>query len=214
MGVRMRVNRKPVVKIGKGCLVDVNAIVGYPASRGENIEKVLIGDNARIRAGTVIYGGVTIGNNLQTGHNAVIREENEIGNDFSIWNNSVIDYGCKIGSGVKVHCNCYIAQFTQIEDSVFMAPGVTIANDIHPGCALSDQCMRGPHIGRGAQIGVNATILPFITIGQYCLIGAGGVVTKDLPAYALAYGNPARIVGDVRDLTCITGLSDKPYKGI
>ncbi len=203
---------KPTVLLGKDCEVDVGVLLGYPPARGENIDKVIIGDAARIRSGTVIYGGVTIGKYLQTGHNVVIREENVIGDNFSIWNNSVIDYGCSIGNGVKIHCNCYIAQFTTIEDNAFLAPGVTIANDLHPGCAFSSKCMRGPHIHKGAQIGVNVTIVPFVHIGENCLIGAGSVVTKDVPPYSLAYGNPARVVGDVRDLTCTTGLTDRPYK--
>lgn len=203
---------RPVVTIGQGCLVDTGAILGYPAARGKNVDTVMIGDRARIRTGTVIYGGVVIGAGLQTGHNVVIREENQIGDDFSVWNNTVIDYGCKIGRGVKIHCNCYVAQFTVIDDFAFMAPGVTIANDIHPGCELSSRCMRGPHVGRGVQIGVNVTILPFVEIGEGSLIGGGSVVTKNIPPYSLAYGNPARIVGDVRDLTCTTGLTDKPYK--
>lgn len=208
----MTTQGKPLVTVGKGSVVDVGVILGYPAARGKNTDLVNIGDNARLRSGTVIYGGVTAGRNLQTGHNVVIREENQIGDDFSIWNNSVVDYGCKIGSGVKIHCNCYVAQFTVIEDSAFMAPGTTIANDIHPGCDLSSKCMRGPHIGRGVQIGVNVTILPFVKIGEGSLIGGGSVVTKDIPPYSLAYGNPARVVGDVRDLKCETGLTDKPYK--
>jgi acetyltransferase-like isoleucine patch superfamily enzyme len=202
----------PEVKIGRGCQVDVGVVLGYAPARGKNIETVTIGENARIRTGTVIYGGVVIGNNLQTGHNVVIREENQIGNDFNVWNNTTIDYGCRIGTGVKIHCNCYVAQFTIIEDSAFMAPGTTIANDIHPGCELSSKCMRGPHIGKGVQIGVNVTILPYVEIGEGSLIGAGSVVTKDIPPFSLAYGNPARVVGDVRHLTCTKGLTDKPYK--
>lgn len=203
---------KPVVKLGEDCLIDVGVLLGYPPSRGKNTDVVAIGGGARIRSGTVIYGGVEIGRNLQTGHNVVIREENRIGDDFRIWNNSVVDYGCKIGDGVKIHCNCYVAQFTVIEDHAFMAPGVTITNDIHPGCEFSLECMRGPHIGKRAQIGANVTIIPFLTIGEGSLIGGGSVVTKDIPPYSLAYGNPAKVVGDVRDLTCITGMTDKPYK--
>jgi acetyltransferase-like isoleucine patch superfamily enzyme len=200
------------VNLGKDCVVDVGAILGYPAARGENVDVVTIGDNARIRSGTVIYGGAVIGVHLQTGHNVVIREENQIGDDFAVWNNSVIDYGCRIGKGVKIHCNCYVAQFTVIEDFAFMAPGTTIANDIHPGCELSSKCMRGPHIGKGVQIGVNVTILPYVKIGEGSLIGGGSVVSKDIPPFSLAYGNPARRVKDVRDLTCRTGLTDVPYK--
>jgi len=202
----------PEVRMGDGSVVDVGAIIGYPAARGKDVGLIEIGENARIRSGTVIYGGVKIGRNLQTGHNVVIREENEIGDDFAIWNNTVIDYGCRIGVNVKIHCNCYIAQFTIVEDNAFMAPGVTIANDLHPGCEFSSKCMRGPHIGKGAQIGVNVTILPFVKIGESCLIGGGSVVSKDIPPFSLAYGNPARVVRDVRELECTKGLTDRPYK--
>lgn len=205
---------KTMVMLGEGSVVDVGAILGYPAARGKNRDVVTIGNNARIRSGSVIYGGSRIGANLQTGHNVVIREENEIGDDFAIWNNTVIDYGCKIGNRVKIHCNCYVAQFTVIEDDAFMAPGVTIANDLHPGCEKSAECMRGPHIKQGVQIGVNVTLVPMIEIGEHSLIGAGSVVTKDIPPYSLAYGNPARVVGDVRDMTCVSGLTDKPYKSV
>jgi NDP-sugar pyrophosphorylase family protein len=97
-------NTGPVVELGQGCVIDVGVALGYPASRGENTDKVSIGDNARIRSGSVIYGGAAIGRNLQTGHNVVIREENRIGDGVSIWNNTVIDYGCTIGDGVKIPC--------------------------------------------------------------------------------------------------------------
>ena len=199
---------KPVVKLGRGCVIDVGARLGYPPARGEGTGELVIGDGARVRSGTVIYGGTMIGNKLQTGHNVVIREENEIGDDFNIWNNSVIDYGCKIGRGVKIHCNCYVAQFTVIEDSAFLAPGVTIANDPHPLCGL---CMRGPTIKRGARIGVNATLLSHITIGEGALIGAGSVVTCDIPARMLAYGNPARPIKSVDELLCPFDLVEHPY---
>ena len=104
------------------------AIIGYKVNRKIVDKRLFIGKGAKVQSGTVIYEGSRIGRNLETGHNVVIREENKIGDNFSIWSNSVIDYGCKIGNNVKIHCNCYIAQFTTIEDDVFMAPGVTIAN--------------------------------------------------------------------------------------
>jgi len=170
-----------------------------------------IGPGAQIRSGTVIYAGTTIGAGLETGHNVVIREQNVIGDGFNIWNNSVVDYGCTLGCRVSVHCNVYIAQFTVIEDDVFLAPGVMVANDPHPGCPLSKKCMRGPVIRRGAQIGANVTLLPFITIGERALIGAGSVVTKDVPPHTLAYGNPARVVRDISELRCGLGYLDGPY---
>jgi len=199
-------------KIGKNCEVDQGVILGYRPTRPGRFPGLIVGEKALIRRGTVIYRGTIIGKNLVTGHNVVIREENLIGDDLNIWSNSVIDYGCKIGSNVRIHSVCYIAQFTTIEDDVFMAPGVMIANDIHPGCEFSRKCMRGPTIKKGASIGVNVTILPFVTIGENALVGSGSVVTKDVPAASVAYGNPARVHKSVYDLKCVSGLTDKPYK--
>jgi acetyltransferase-like isoleucine patch superfamily enzyme len=199
------------VHLGVGSVVDPGAIVGYLSPRGGVSETLHIGDRARIRTGSVVYAGSTIGSHLETGHNVIIREENEIGDHFSIWNNSVIDYGCTIGSRVKIHCNIYIAQFTVIEDDVFLAPGVSIANDYHPGCPDSKKCMKGPHLKRGCRIGVNVTVLPYVTIGEGTLVGSGSVVTKDLPAGILAYGNPARVHAALDEIRCKTDRRDGPY---
>jgi acetyltransferase-like isoleucine patch superfamily enzyme len=89
---------------------------------------------------------------------------------------------------------------------------VMIANDMHPGCPNSAECMRGPIIKRGVQIGVNVTLVPFITIGERSLIGSGSVVTRDVPPESVVYGNPARVQGSIRDLTCRTQIRDiGPY---
>ncbi|MBI3490734.1 MAG: N-acetyltransferase [Acidobacteria bacterium] len=102
-----------------------------------------------------------------------------------------------------IHCNIYIAQFTTIEEDVFLAPGVSIANDPHPICT---KCMQGPTIRRGARIGVNATLLPLITIGENALVGAGSVVTKDVPDGMVVAGSPARILGPVGKVECPFGI--------
>jgi acetyltransferase-like isoleucine patch superfamily enzyme len=128
----------------------------------------------------------------------------------SIWSNTVIDYGCRIGNGVKIHTNVYIAQYTVFEDDAFLAPGVSIANDPHPQCEKCAQ-EQAPIIKRGARIGVNATILPGVVIGEYALIGAGSVVTNDVPAKALVYGNPARVAKNVDDLGCPHDAEGRAY---
>jgi acetyltransferase-like isoleucine patch superfamily enzyme len=199
------------VRLGPGHLIDPGVLLGYRTGRTIDDYRLVIGPGARVRSGTTIHGGTTIGSDLETGHNVVIREQNRIGDDFSIWSNSVVDYGCAIGSGVKVHCNVYIAQFTVIEDEVFLAPGVAIANDLHPGCPFSQQCRRGPLIKKGAQIGMSATLLPFISVGEHAVIGAGSVVTRDVPPYTVVCGNPARVLKDVRDVSCIKEYIDRPY---
>lgn len=182
--------------------LDDGVILGYATDRVESAT-LRIGRGARLRSGTVIYDGSSIGARLTTGHGVVIRERSEIGNDVAIWSNSVVDYGCVIGDRVKIHCNCYVAQYTEIEDDAFLAPGVTIANDLYPGTPASADAMQGPRIGMGAQVGVNATILPYVTIGAGAMIGAGAVVTTDIPDGMLAYGNPAvpiRRVDQLRDV--------------
>jgi acetyltransferase-like isoleucine patch superfamily enzyme len=200
------------VIIGPNGRFDDGVILGYLSPRSGVSQRLVIGRDSTIRAGSVLYAGSTIGDHLETGHNVVIREENEIGANFSIWNNTVIDYGCKIGMNVKIHCNCYVAQFTALEDDVFLAPGVTIANDIHPGCPDSRPCMKGPTLRRGVQVGVNVTIVPFVTIGERCLIGSGSVVTRDVPPESVVYGNPARVRGSIYDLECVTKIRDRgPY---
>ena len=201
------------LKIKEPYKIDENVILAYDISKELKDRYLYIGENAVIRSGSIIYVGTRIGKNLETGHNVVIREENEIGDNFKIWNNSVVDYGCKIGNNVKIHSACYVAQFTTMEDDVFLAPGVMIANDYHPGCKYSKKCMKGPYLERGVQVGVNATLLPYVRIGAYSLVASGSVVTKDFPPYSLICGNPARKVKDVRELKCKTGINpeNKPY---
>jgi acetyltransferase-like isoleucine patch superfamily enzyme len=208
----MLLNKKNLV-IGKNSKIDSTARIGIVSPRVANNKdtKLKIGDNAIIRSNTVVYCGSIIGDNLETGHNVVIREENIIGDNFKVWNNTVVDYGCKIGNNVKIHSNCYIAQYTTIEDEVFIAPGVIISNDPHPGCKFYKDCMRGPTIKKGAKIGCNVTLLPFIIIGENSLIGAGSVVTRDIPANSVAYGNPAKVYKKIWDIKCITGVTDFPY---
>jgi acetyltransferase-like isoleucine patch superfamily enzyme len=188
--------------LGRDFDADLGAVVGYPSGRGD-YHDLSVGPGARLRSGTMLYLGSTIGARFETGHNVVVREECCIGDDVSVWSNSVVDYGCRIGNGVKIHSNCYIAQYTDIEDGAFLAPGVTIANDLYPGQKTSAKLMSGPSIGAGAQIGVNVTILPFVRIGAGCLIGAGAVVVLDIPDGCVAFGNPAEVRGRVDDLQAV-----------
>ncbi len=188
-------------------VLDENVVVGYQAERGSK-EPLDMGGDARLRSGTIIYTGSRIGNGLTTGHNVIVREDCEIGEDVSIWANTVVDYGVRIGDRVKIHTNCYISQFTVIEDDAFMAPGVNCANDLYPGNDESADVMAGPHIGKGAQIGVGVTLLPYVKIGAGAIIGSGAVVTKDIPAGMVAVGNPARVTKAVADLVPISTRDD------
>jgi acetyltransferase-like isoleucine patch superfamily enzyme len=187
---------------GPGLHADPGVTLGYATAR-PGVGRLVLGSDARLRSGTVLYRGSVIGSRFETGHHVVVREQCDIGSDVCVWSGSVIDYGCRIGDGVKIHCNCYVAQFTEIGDGAFLAPGVTIANDLYPGSAASEEVMSGPFIGPGAHIGVNVTILPFVRIGAGALVGAGATVTRDLPDGAVAYGNPAVVHGSVDGLARI-----------
>jgi len=182
-----------------GLDADPGVSIAYTGSR-DTARAFFLGDDARLRSGTVLYAGSHIGARFETGHHVVVREECRIGDDVSVWSNTVVDYGCRIGDRVKVHSNCYLAQYTEILDDAFLAPGVTVANDLYPGQVESARMMSGPVVGAGAQIGVNVTLLPFVRIGDGCLVGAGSVVTHDLPPGTVAVGNPARVRGRVADL--------------
>lgn len=197
------------VRIGRNPSVDDGVLLGYLTGRKIASTDLAIGDEPRLRAGTIIYAGARIGNKLETGHGVVIREENEIGDGLRIWNNSTIDYGCRIGNNVRIHCNCYVAQFTTIEDDVFLAPGVTTTNDPHPICT---KCMKGPTIKQGARICAGATILPHVTVGRFALVGAGSLVARDVPDFSVVFGVPARLRGKVTKLKCRQGILDRPYE--
>jgi acetyltransferase-like isoleucine patch superfamily enzyme len=189
-------------RVGDRLGADPGVLIAYAGSRDVAADFSL-GCDATLRSGTVLYGGSHIGARFQTGHHVVVREECLIGDDVSVWSNTVVDYGCRIGHRVKIHSNCYLAQYTEILDNAFLAPGVTVANDLYPGKEESARRMSGPLVGAGAQIGVNVTLLPFVRIGDGCLVGAGSVVTHDLPPEVVAFGNPARVQGRVADLVDI-----------
>ena len=189
----------PLMIDKKNLQADPDVKIGYVSNRLTD-ESLVVGAGAHLRSGTIIYAGSRIGARLSTGHNVVLREECDLGDDVSIWSNSVVDYGCRIASRVKIHAGCYVAQYSDLEDDVFLAPGVVFANDLLPGQPDSAQHLVGPTIEVGAQLGANVTVLPGIRVGKGAIIGAGAVVTRDIPAGKVAYGCPAIPVRSVNDL--------------
>ncbi len=202
------------VKLGNGSVIEPFCIIGKPPlGRKKNELFLKIGRKALIRSFSCLYAGSKIGDFLQTGTGVVIREENSIGDYVVVGSGSVLEVGNKIGSHVRIHSGCFM-ELAVIEDNVFMGPCVVLIDDLHPPCGRFKECKRGPVIKEGAKIGANATILPGVKIGRNALIGAGSVVTKDVPENAVAAGNPAKIISSVSRLKCIKGFFKKPYPSL
>ncbi len=180
------------IEIGKNCKIHDLVSLGT-----EGDGKLVIGDNAVIRSGTIIYRGVTIGKNFRSGHNVLIRENTVIGDDVLVGTNSVIDGNCRIGRSVRIQTNVYITRETVIEDGVFFGPYAVTLNDKYMRYGAE---LKGPVIKKGARIGGNSTILPGVEIGEGAVVGAGSVVTKDVAPGCVVAGNPARRLRDVSEL--------------
>lgn len=131
-----------------------------------------------------------------------IGDQTRIGSFVEIQKHAVIGARCKISS------HSFICEGVTLGDEVFIGHGVVFTNDRYPRAATPDGRLQGTgdwqviptRIGRGASIGSHATLLPGIVVGEHALVGAGSVVTRDVPAYAVVVGVPARVVGSMRDI--------------
>ncbi len=188
------------VSLGTEPTIGPWALLGVPPKGHKDGELALtIGDNAHVRSHSVIYAGSKIGNNFATGHGALVRERVTIGDNVSIGSGTEVEQNCVIGNNVRIHSNCFIAEGTVIEDNVKIAPGTHVASDKHPLLSEEKKKRKGPHIGRGVYIGIGATLLPGIKIGDGSFVGAGSVVVKDVPSGVVVLGNPARVYMDVEE---------------
>lgn len=183
------------VVIGDGSIVEDYCVIGAPP-RGKKDGEIptTIGRKAVVRSHTVIYAGNRIGDNFQSGNKVNIRESNEIGNNVSIGTLSVIEHHVRIGNGVRMHSQVFVPEFTVIEDDAWLGPNVVITNAKYPLSPGVKETLAGPLVKKGAKIGANSTILPGIVIGANSLVGAGSVVTKDVPDNAVVAGNPAKVI--------------------
>jgi acetyltransferase-like isoleucine patch superfamily enzyme len=194
----------PNVKLGKNCTVEDFAIIGAtPKGLHAGKLETVIGDNAVIRSHTVIYAGNIIGANFQTGNKANIRELNEIGDNVSIGTLSVVEYHVRIGNNVRIHSLAFIPEFTVIEDGCWIGPNVVLTNAKYPNSPNAKNELKGVHLKKNAIIGAGCIILPGLEIGAYALIGAGSVVTKDIPNHCVVAGNPAKQINTIDNLPYI-----------
>jgi UDP-2-acetamido-3-amino-2,3-dideoxy-glucuronate N-acetyltransferase len=142
--------------------------------------------------------GADIGEDTKIWHFCHIMSGAKIGKNCSLGQNVNVGSRAVIGNGVKIQNNVSVYDNVIIEDDVFCGPSCVFTNVINPRAFVERKHeYKRTIVKKGASIGANATIVCGVTIGEYALIGAGSVVTRDIPAYALAYGNPARVRGNV-----------------
>lgn len=156
--------------------------------------------NYFVHTSAVIDEGAKIGKGTKIWHFSHIMPDAEIGENCNIGQNVVISPGVKLGNNVKVQNNVSIYTGVTCEDDVFLGPSCVFTNITNPRSAIiRKHKYEITKICKGASIGANATIICGNIIGEYALIGAGSVITKDIPAYALVVGNPARQIGWVSE---------------
>lgn len=153
-------------------------------------------DSYFVHPTAVVDEGCTIGSEVKIWHFSHIMSGATIGNHCNIGQNVVISPQVILGTGVKVQNNVSIYTGVTCDDDVFLGPSMVFTNVLNPRSAVNrrDAYLK-THVGKGATIGANATIVCGHDIGPYAFIGAGAVVTKTVPAYALIVGNPGRQIG-------------------
>ncbi len=144
-----------------------------------------------------ISDNVSIGENTKVWINVQIREQASIGANSIISKDVYIDHGVKIGDRCKVQNSVSVYAGVTIKDDVFVGPNVSFTNDKIPRAFNQDWKITPTLVENGVSIGANATIVCGVTLGEYCMVAAGSVVTKDVPPFALVMGNPARVVGKI-----------------
>ncbi|WEK36547.1 MAG: DapH/DapD/GlmU-related protein [Candidatus Pseudobacter hemicellulosilyticus] len=149
-----------------------------------------------VHESAVVDAGARVGEGTRIWHFCHIMAGSSIGKDCILGQNVFVGAGVVLGNGVKVQNNVSIYSGVECEDEVFLGPSVVFTNVINPRAAIErKEEFRPTLVKKGASIGANATVICGHTIGEYAMVGAAAVVTKDVPAFALVAGNPARQIG-------------------
>jgi len=191
--------------LGEGVRILENAVVGKQPSLGSKstarrdpLPPARIGDGTVVSTGAIVFAGSTVGANCIVGDQSCIRERVELADDCILGRGSLIENDTTIGAGTRIQAEAYITAYSTLEEDVFIAPCVVTTNDNFMGRTEKRKTlMKGPTIRRSARVGGGAILCPGVEIGEEAFVGAGAVVTKDVPARKLVVGSPARVLRDV-----------------
>jgi len=192
------------VKIGNSTEIQDNVVLGkrrkatHTSSYISKDKKfsLVIGEDCTICTGAIIYGPTIIGNKCFVADYAIIQNNCRIGEETTIGTKVLVKDDVSIGSRVKIMCSAHITDFSVIEDNVFIGPNIISTSDKYMD-RIKATPFNGFYIKEGARIGGGANILPGVTIGFDSIVGAGAVVTKDVPDRKVVVGIPAEIIKDV-----------------
>ena len=158
----------------------------------------MVGDGTVVSTGAIVFAGSRIGGGCIIGDQACIRERVQIADDVVVGRGALVENDTTIGSGTRIQAEAYITAYSTLEEDVFIAPCVVTTNDNFMGRTEKRKAlMKGPTIRRGARVGGGAILCPGIEIGEEAFVGAGAVVTKDVPPRKVVVGSPARVLRDV-----------------
>jgi acetyltransferase-like isoleucine patch superfamily enzyme len=189
------------VTFGHQCLVEDFCDIGVPPRGYEDGGlPTIFGHRARISSHSVIYAGNEFGDDFVVGHSVYLRDGNQIGDRVEIGPLNVWEGKVTVANDVIIGAHTGIAEYTIIGNGVVIGHLVGIAGVLHPLTQMAKETGRGPTICDGASIGNGAFILPGLRIGVGAYIEQGSVVLRDVRPFSVVAGNPAKDVGDVREL--------------
>jgi acetyltransferase-like isoleucine patch superfamily enzyme len=195
----------PGTVLGEGVRVLENAVVGKQPTLGaastakrDPLPPATIGAGTIISTAAIVFAGSRVGANCIVGDQSCIRERVEMADDCILGRGSLIENDTTIGAGTRIQADAYVTAYSTLEEDVFIAPCVVTTNDNFMGrTEQRRELMRGPTIRRGARIGGGAILCPAVEVGEEAFVGAGAVVTKDVPPRTVVVGSPARILREV-----------------
>jgi acetyltransferase-like isoleucine patch superfamily enzyme len=157
-----------------------------------------IGAGTVISTGAIVFAGATVGARVILGDQSCIRERVALGDDVVVGRGSLVENDTTVGARTRIQAHAYVTAYSTLEEDVFVAPCVVTTNDDFMGRTEKRlEVMAGPTIRRGARVGGGAVLCPGVEIGEEAFVGAGAVVTKDVPPRAVVVGNPARVLREV-----------------